>query len=104
MTTSPKYMYELKYYRDSNVESLLTSNTMYFIYVSGYPDAVCRVNRCGSCKLEWYNGRTGNMIQCSGCIDRSGIERGEGMEWPESDCETCSCQVRLFHRCYQILK
>ena len=35
----------------------------------GYPNAVCRVNRCGSCSYEWYNGVTGNILQCQGeCI------------------------------------
>lgn len=64
-----------------------------FPEISGYPDAVCRVNRCGTCQHEWYNGRTGNVVQCSGCIDRVNIERGEGTEWATSECERCSCDV-----------
>lgn len=32
----------------------------------GYPNAVCRVNRCGGCQYEWYNGVTGNILQCQG--------------------------------------
>ena len=30
----------------------------------------------------------------TGCIDRAGIERGEGTTWPTSECETCTCRVR----------
>ncbi|KAL4233911.1 hypothetical protein ACF0H5_008583 [Mactra antiquata] len=72
------------------IEDLCTDRTC-----PGYPDAVCRINRCGSCNIEWYNGRTGDIIQCSGCMDRRDIERGEATQWSESDCEICSCQGGL---------
>ncbi|XP_052810768.1 uncharacterized protein LOC128238671 [Mya arenaria] len=61
----------------------------------GFPDAVCRVNRCGGCKHEWYNGLTGNLVPCTGCVDRAGVERLQGTSWASSDCETCSCQEGL---------
>jgi hypothetical protein len=63
--------------------------------ILGYPDALCRVNNCGGCQYEWYHGISGNVLQCSGCIDRYDIERGDGTSWSTSDCETCSCEVIL---------
>ena len=32
----------------------------------GIPDAVCRINSCGDCSIEWYNGFTGAPVVCSG--------------------------------------
>ncbi|KAL3884246.1 hypothetical protein ACJMK2_030464 [Sinanodonta woodiana] len=57
----------------------------------GYPEAVCRINRCGGCQHEWYSGITGEAIQCTGCVTESG-ERGEGISWRSTECETCTCQ------------
>ena len=43
----------------------------------GYPNAVCRVNRCGGCSYEWYNGVTGNILQCQGTFLRYEPPRGK---------------------------
>ncbi|KAH3728063.1 hypothetical protein DPMN_054010, partial [Dreissena polymorpha] len=66
----------------------------------GYPDAVCRVTRCGECGYEWYRGQMGDPVTCSGCVDRTGVVRREGTSWASSDCETCSCQDGLVS-CYE---
>lgn len=34
--------------------------------ILGIPDAVCRINTCGDCSIEWYNGLTGAPVVCSG--------------------------------------
>ena len=31
---------------------------------SGNPEALCRVRACGTCTLEWYDGITGQQIEC----------------------------------------
>ncbi|KAK3097854.1 hypothetical protein FSP39_013843 [Pinctada imbricata] len=35
----------------------------------GVTDALCRTNRCGSCSVEWYNGKTGRPVVCSGYVN-----------------------------------
>lgn len=34
--------------------------------ILGIPNAVCRINTCGDCSIEWYNGLTGAPVVCSG--------------------------------------
>ena len=36
------------------------------MFCLGIPDAVCRINRCGGCSVEWYSVVTGKTVQCSG--------------------------------------
>ena len=67
-------------------------------HITGYPDALCRNTHCGECGYEWYDGRTGSLLYCSGCIDRDSISRSQLSSWQTSDCETCSCQV--YHTSY----
>ncbi|XP_069129569.1 uncharacterized protein [Argopecten irradians] len=61
----------------------------------GIVDAVCRTNNCGRCQQEWYNGVTGKVIECSGCVDENGKERPEGSTWAPSVCRVCTCQQGL---------
>jgi len=66
------------------------------LHTAGYPSAECRMSRCGGCRHEWYDPASGSLLVCSGCVDRRGVQHGEGTSWKTSDCETCTCNVRFW--------
>nr|CAB3263131.1 uncharacterized protein LOC104265438 [Phallusia mammillata] len=58
---------------------------------ASHPQAQCRTKNCGTCYPEFYNGTTGELLMCFGCIDTMKNIYAEGLEW-ERECETCLCQ------------
>ncbi|XP_067675152.1 uncharacterized protein [Haliotis asinina] len=56
-----------------------------------HPTAACRTSSCGYCHHEWYDGVTGNMLNCSGCYDEDIRERREGETWNNGRCQICIC-------------
>ncbi|XP_072922836.1 kielin/chordin-like protein [Hemitrygon akajei] len=57
----------------------------------GFPNAECRVHRCGACFSEWYDRTTGRHVMCQGCIDDMGMGHVDGSSW-QSGCQLCMCQ------------
>ncbi|KAL8583263.1 hypothetical protein ACOMHN_043098 [Nucella lapillus] len=58
----------------------------------GHPTAVCYTSACGQCRREWYDGVTGRLVNCTGCIDGRERERREGETWSDKPCSSCACQ------------
>ncbi|XP_078275752.1 kielin/chordin-like protein isoform X1 [Rhinoraja longicauda] len=57
----------------------------------GFPNAECRVHRCGACFSEWYDRATGRHVMCQGCMDEMGMSHVDGSSW-QSGCQLCICQ------------
>lgn len=52
------------YVRNYNKYRWMYYNRIYFIL--GIFDVVCRINICGDCFIEWYNGLIGVFVVCLG--------------------------------------
>nr|XP_039253790.1 uncharacterized protein LOC120330882 isoform X1 [Styela clava] len=61
---------------------------------ASHPTAQCRMKNCGACYPEFYNGKTGEIYQCYGCVSNSGETQNEGSTWHDG-CDTCVCQAGL---------
>ncbi|XP_067915424.1 kielin/chordin-like protein isoform X4 [Heterodontus francisci] len=56
----------------------------------GFPNAECRVHRCGACFSEWYDRGTGRHIMCHGC-NYKGKTFQNGDSVIVDTCTSCVC-------------
>ncbi|XP_070576623.1 kielin/chordin-like protein [Ptychodera flava] len=61
----------------------------------GHPNALCRVNNCDRCTIEWYDVTTGKVVECqsSDCVDDNGDTHIIGSVWKKDLCSSCRCEV-----------
>ncbi|CAI9718898.1 chordin isoform X2 [Octopus vulgaris] len=58
----------------------------------GISGAICRVNYCGTCSVEWYDAHSGDVVECQGCKDEHNRHRPDKTSWINSECNNCTCK------------
>ncbi|GAB1599713.1 kielin/chordin-like protein [Argonauta hians] len=58
----------------------------------GKRNAVCQVNYCGTCTVEWRHPQSGEIVECKGCKDEYNRHRPDKSSWINSKCNNCTCK------------
>ncbi|XP_076799666.1 uncharacterized protein LOC143444348 isoform X2 [Clavelina lepadiformis] len=94
VTPDKQFCFDLHWYSGCPLGTPLVDCPVDFCTMSkcaSNPDAQCRTKNCGSCYAEFYDGASGEIHTCYGCIDNSGRVHSETSTWQEN-CTSCICQ------------